>query len=115
MPIVRISVTDNTIHQLGLAIACYYADHGTCPPDGNAALMRALASSGSKGYAYWESNPESLNKAGEILDAWNHPLVYRRIPTSKAVTKEKPFELYSTGPNGIDERGGGDDVGLRSK
>ena len=42
----------------------------------------------------------------QVVDPWGRPLVYR-FPAS---TKEKMFDLYSTGPNGVDEMGGGDDI-----
>ncbi len=39
-------------------------------------------------------------------DAWGHRFVYR----SPSKDKGKPYDVYSMGPNGIDD-GGGDDVG----
>ena len=49
-----------------------------------------------------------------ILDPWGRPLVYR-IHSHEGSFKGKVanldrFELYSVGPNGIDEGGKGDDV-----
>jgi hypothetical protein len=43
---------------------------------------------------------------GVLIDAWRRPLVYR-FPSLR---KECMFDLYSVGPNGIDERGEGDDI-----
>ena len=40
------------------------------------------------------------------LDPWGHPLIYRY----NHVDYSSPYELYSVGPNGIDESGKGDDV-----
>jgi general secretion pathway protein G len=39
-------------------------------------------------------------------DPWQRPYVYR-----SAGTHNNDYDLYSIGPNGIDENGGGDDIG----
>jgi hypothetical protein len=41
-----------------------------------------------------------------MLDGWKQPIVYR----DKGVNAPLEFHIYSIGPNGIDEGGGGDDV-----
>ena len=44
---------------------------------------------------------------GEVLvDEWGRPLVYR-FPSKRT---EGIFDLYSVGPNGVDEMGQGDDI-----
>jgi hypothetical protein len=40
----------------------------------------------------------------QLKDYWGHPYAYRLTSTTPG------FALYSTGKNGIDENGGGDDV-----
>ena len=52
-----------------------------------------------------------------LLDPWGRPLVYRvhreqREFKGKVVNVDR-FELYSVGPNGIDENGAGDDITKR--
>jgi len=41
-----------------------------------------------------------------LLDIWGRPMVYR-FPASD---RERIFDLYSVGPNGVDDMGDGDDV-----
>lgn len=43
---------------------------------------------------------------GPLMDAWGQPLVYR-YPARR---QELVFELYSVGPNGVDQQGEGDDI-----
>ena len=43
-----------------------------------------------------------------LLDPWEQVLVYR-CPVNESPTG---FRLYSIGPNGVDEKGGGDDISL---
>jgi len=49
-------------------------------------------------------------EGGTMRDWWGHELVYR-YPSKRFTWM---FELYSVGPNGIDEGGGGDDIGVDS-
>jgi len=42
-----------------------------------------------------------------FVDSWGHPIRYR-VPGSRSGIE---FDLYSMGENGIDEGGGGDDLG----
>ena len=45
-----------------------------------------------------------LSKGGRpLLDPWGHPFVYR-------VGSSLKYQLYSIGPNGVDENGKGDDI-----
>jgi hypothetical protein len=41
-----------------------------------------------------------------MLDGWKQPIVYR----ARGASAPAEFHIYSIGPNGIDEDGGGDDV-----
>lgn len=53
----------------------------------------------------WRALMPSLRRE-QVVDPWGRPLVYR-FPAS---AKERLFDLYSTGPNGVDEMGSGDDI-----
>jgi len=53
----------------------------------------------------WRALTSSLERE-QVVDPWGRPLVYR-CPAS---AKERLFDLYSTGPNGVDEMGDGDDI-----
>jgi len=57
----------------------------------------------------WPYGPRadiSDTEVGTFRDSWGHELVYRFPPRRKDIL----FELYSVGPNGIDEDGQGDDI-----
>ncbi|MCY0911677.1 hypothetical protein [Massilia antarctica] len=41
-----------------------------------------------------------------LLDGWKQQIVYR----ARGVTAPLEFHIYSIGPNGVDEGGGGDDI-----
>lgn len=51
---------------------------------------------------------DSLATLGAAKDSWGHPFVLRSPSGSAGVL----FHLYSTGRNGVDEGGHGDDIGL---
>jgi hypothetical protein len=53
-----------------------------------------------------EEAPRDRDMAGKILDPWGRPYVY-----APAQEPGGTFALHSTGPNGKDENGGGDDIG----
>jgi hypothetical protein len=48
----------------------------------------------------------STGPDGTPLDPWNRPLIYR-VPGELS---GNDYDLYSMGPNGLDEGGGGDDI-----
>jgi hypothetical protein len=45
----------------------------------------------------------------KFVDSWGHPLIYREISVDP-LRPRSAYSLYSVGPNGIEEGGGGDDV-----
>jgi len=51
-----------------------------------------------------------LQTDAEPRDSWGRPFVYQL----EAKNREKPFVLYSVGPNGRDESGSGDDISFWS-
>ncbi|MEX2963218.1 type II secretion system protein GspG [Microbulbifer sp. TYP-18] len=53
-------------------------------------------------------NGPYLGREMKSIDQWGNPLIYRY--PSKCGMNSKKFDLYSRGPNGIDECGIGDDV-----
>lgn len=84
----------------------YYAKStGAYPPADNLAIVQALralaAAEASPGYAV--PADVALNKQGEMLDAWGRPLAV-------LVGEDGSVMLYSFGKNGLDDKGGGDDV-----
>lgn len=47
-----------------------------------------------------------VGKANQVRDAWGNPLSYACPGTHNTAT----YDLWSFGPNGVDEGGGGDDI-----
>jgi len=76
------------------ALGAYKADHGRYPTESEG-LAALLPSNPNSRNAYVDDNP---------IDPWGNPFVYRLTPTGG-------FQVYSTGPNGVDDRGVGDDIG----
>ncbi|MEZ0229820.1 MAG: type II secretion system protein GspG, partial [Planctomycetota bacterium] len=48
----------------------------------------------------------ALGVGERVLDAWGHPIDYRR----PGRVHPRGWDLYSFGPNGVDEGGEGDDI-----
>ena len=95
------------LSQILQALKEYEIDHGQYPPIsvGLSALSKPRAfSDGRKGPEYMDFRP---GNEGVPRDVWGNPLVYRVKGTSPGL---RSIELYSVGPNGVDEGGKGDDV-----
>jgi len=91
-----------TLQDVSVALKCYETDFGRYPESGNSNLVKAIHLGNIR---YPGFTPERLNASGEWLDPWNRPYVYERLEPGG-------FRLYSIGPNGIDEGGKGDDLGI---
>ncbi|KAF0246145.1 MAG: hypothetical protein FD180_976 [Planctomycetota bacterium] len=98
----------NALHS---AILAYKEERGTYPPGPSSALVRALATRSKRGVPFLEIPAHALSASGELLDGWGTPVCYREGP-NPPTPGGRPYELYSCGPNGKDERGAGDDVGV---
>lgn len=106
-----------TIENLSQATKLYEIDYGKYPPSGNAEWVKALTTPGPKKLAYYEFGPGDLNENAEVVDPWDRPFVYRNNQANFPKNQNDPdahnkqgFDLYSFGPNGVDEKGEGDDV-----
>ncbi len=82
----------------------YRNERGSYPDSGIANLAREL---GPQGSGSVELTAGQTDKEGRIIDGWGHPLTYLRT--------DEGFRLYSTGPDGHDDGGSGDDVELPDK
>lgn len=102
------------IEQLVAAANTHESDWAFFPASGNANLVKTLQKAGPKKTPYFEFPKDLLNDKGEILDPWGRPFVYvnnldkSAPPGWKARTKL--VDLYSFGPDGKDNQGGGDDI-----
>jgi general secretion pathway protein G len=90
----RISIIENALYK-------FKNDVGRFPytEEGLSALLWFPAD-----MADW--NGPYINRDQPPMDGWNHHFIYNYPP----VLGEKDFDLYSLGPNGVDENGDGDDI-----
>ncbi len=101
-----------TIGSLETAITMYQGDMGAYPPTENANLVRALSEETDNTDwqgPYMEFKQEELQN-GEVLDSWGKPYIYISVNGGSPKHRTRSFDLYSFGPNGKDEEGGGDDL-----
>lgn len=98
----NIKATESSIHGLEQALKLYAVDNaGAYPRGGRDALERLMSRTDERG------NPVEPLLDEIPLDAWGQPLNYE-YPSSK-LQADKPA-IWSSGPNGQDEQGGGDDI-----
>jgi hypothetical protein len=83
------------------ALREYLDENGEYPVADSSSLTKKLG-------GFLQLDRRSLDRQGRIVDVWAKPLVYQR-PSPGTV------RLYSLGPNGRDEDGGGDDIVLPDK
>jgi len=101
-----------TIAALETAIAMYVGDLGVYPASENANLVSALSEDpgGSNWYGpYMEFKQDELLD-GELLDPWGRPYIYLSVNGGSPQHRETSYDLYSFGPNGVDDAGAGDDI-----
>ena len=101
-----------TIAALETAIAAYSGDMGDYPPTGNSEMISALQDDPEE--VDWQGPymefKESELGGGELIDSWGHPYVYVSVNGGSPEHRERSFDLYSFGPNGVDDSGTGDDI-----
>lgn len=93
-------------------IGRYEGDMGEYPPSGNENLVKAFQD--DPGDADWdgpymEFKQDEL-KDGQAIDPWGHPYVYVSVNGGSPQHRQRSFDLYSFGPNGVDDSGTGDDI-----
>ena len=101
-----------TIAALETAIAAYSGDLGDYPPTGNSDLITALQDDPNNvdwQGPYMEFKQDELMD-GELVDSWGHPYVYISTNGGSPEHRERSFDLYSFGPNSVDDSGTGDDI-----
>ena len=101
-----------TVSAIETAIAMYQGDMGDYPAAGNEALVHALQD--DPGDAHWdgpymEFKQDEL-KDSQLMDPWGHPYVYVSVNGGSPEHRLRSFDLYSFGPNGVDDHGTGDDI-----
>ncbi len=101
-----------TISSLETAIAMYSSDMEAYPPTGNAAMVSALQDDPKNvnwDGPYMEFKQDEL-KGGELLDPWGRPYVFVSVNGGSPEHRPRSYDLYSLGPNGTNDSGGGDDL-----
>jgi len=83
------------------ALTRFHADTGRWPTTQEGLEVLVID---EKNIVGW--NGPYINRAKVPIDRWGRPFLYR----SPAAAKARPYELYSMGPNGLDDGGGGDDI-----
>lgn len=102
----------STVAAIETAIAMYHGDLGAYPASENANLVKALADDpGDPDWQgpYMEFKQEELNN-GELLDPWGKPYVYVSTNGGSPKHRSRSYDLYSLGPNGVDDDGTQDDI-----
>ncbi len=101
-----------TLSAVETAIAMYDADLGHYPPTENENLVKTLQETQEdldwQG-PYIEFKKEELQD-GKLLDSWGNPYVYVSVEGGSPTHREHSYDLFSYGPNGVDDQGGGDDI-----
>lgn len=110
----RVAQCRADLRNLEQALQVSQIDLGKYPSSGNANMVRAL-SAPPGAIPYLVFPPEALDSDGRLLDPWKKPFVYLNnadgsAPPTWAPRNRSFFDLYSYGPDGVDNRGEGDDV-----
>ena len=94
----------STVASLETAIAMYNGDMGAYPPSGNTNLVKALTDSQDANWngPYMEFKQDELAN-DELLDPWGKPYVYVSINKGSPKHRLRSYDLYSFGPNGVDD------------
>ena len=102
-----------TISSMETAISMYQGDLSQYPPTGNQALIKALQD--DSGDAKWDGPYMEFKKDelkdGQLIDPWGHPYLYTSVNGGSPEHRPKSYDLFSSGPNGVSDGEGGDDIG----
>jgi hypothetical protein len=107
----KANVTGNEVRKLGSRIVTFMFMEDpplSKPREENARALYAWLMAPPRGEDWFGGEPAWPfdNVVGTLRDSWGRELVFR-CPSRR---KEAIFDLYSVGPNGIDEQGNGDDI-----
>ena len=105
-PIRRHNKAQKDVNAILQALHGYVSEQGDLPKGSFSVICRLLRGESVEGQNvkhldYIEAQGQEVNDKGEFLDPWGHP--YR-------ISFNKKLQVYSCGPNGVDERGAGDDI-----
>lgn len=104
----QVRFTENEVRALVTVTKALQKQQERLPEANNAALVEALCqpmqNGGDEPRPYFRFDAERL-KEGQFLDLWKRPYVFQ-------VLGDGDFVIYSRGPNGLDEKGRGDDISM---
>ena len=101
-----------TVSALETAIVMYQGDMGKYPPTGNEGLVAALQDDpGTIDWdgPYMEFKQDEIQD-GKLVDPWGNPYEYVSVNGGSPEHRPRSYDLYSLGPNGVDDSGTGDDI-----
>ncbi len=101
-----------TIAGLETAIAMYQGDMGEYPATGNESLVSALQDDPNNvdwQGPYMEFKQDDLVE-GQLIDPWGNSYEYISVNGGAPKHRERSYDLYSLGPNGVDDSGTGDNI-----
>ncbi|MFH1421446.1 MAG: type II secretion system protein [Planctomycetota bacterium] len=122
----RVAQAKTQIKNLEIALSNYYNDVGYYPfgdtendlgitnvVEALSGKPRSEGGGGGPNTPYWEFKEKELDANKALLDPWKKPWRYISATNESGVTKqgvhnEYSFDIYSCGPNGIDEAGEND-------
>ena len=107
-----ITKAKTTVASLETAISMYLSDMGAYPATGNATMTSALQDDPHNPNwdgPYMEFKQDEL-KDGELVDPWGNPYAYVSVNGGSPEHRPRSYDLYSLGPNGTNDSGGGDDI-----
>lgn len=68
------------MQQVSVALQIYCLEYGAFPADlDSAKIIKALARENPRKLSFY-SPGEEVAKTGELIDGWQHPLIYKKIP-----------------------------------
>ena len=104
--------TVEILMSLEAAVVQYHEAHGEYPA-GITEMVTAYIHMSKKEPDAWQDISGYISKKGDIeyrvLDGYGNEIIYRNNPTYPILSGAN-YDLYSAGPNGIDEHGWGDDI-----
>lgn len=79
-PSVETALTQTRMQQVSVALQIYCLEYGAFPADlDSAKIIKALARENPRKLSFY-SPGEEVAKTGELIDGWQHPVIYKKIP-----------------------------------
>jgi hypothetical protein len=111
----KVRICRDMLDELSMACKAYHFDFTFYPPTGNKNMIQRLAAKGPRNMEYYDVKGNVIIKQGELMDPWGSQVIYinntdNTAPKGWVPHNTKAVDIYSYGPNGKDDKGGGDDI-----